>query len=162
MLLTVALSLAGSILPLSAAEKTTAPTAKTLWPILCAKNKFSGKKNCKMTQKILVQKTGKVLIEASISKPGPKKDKVALLLRLPTGLFLPAGITVQVDKKETHKVVVQTCDIRGCFAGMPLSEPTLAKMRKGQTLTISFMNLKKETIAIGLSLSGFTAAFKRL
>ena len=83
-----------------------------------------------------------------------------MLLQLPTGLFLPAGIAIQIDKNKAHTAVVQTCDARGCFTGLPLTNAMIANMKKGNSVTIAFKNLKKQTIAVGLSLSGFTAAFK--
>jgi len=136
--------------------------ASTPWRVICLKRGISKKRKCKIVQKVLVKKTKKLLVAAAINRAGPKNEKTVMLLQLPTGLYLPAGVAVQIDKNKAHPIVVQTCDVRGCFTGLSLSDTMIANMKKGNSMTIAFKNLKKQTIAVGLSLSGFTAAFKRI
>ncbi len=85
-----------------------------------------------------------------------------MLLHLPHGMHLPAGVVIRVDKGKPIKVAIQTCDLRGCFAGVPVDAVMLKAKKRGQTLSVALRNLKKQTIAINLNLKGFTAAFKKL
>ena len=100
-------------------------------------------------------------MSGSIRLSGKKKNAV-LMLQLPHGMFIPAGIAVRVDKKPLKKTAVQTCDHRGCFSGLPIDQAMLVDMKKGNNIVVAFRNLKKQPIAISLSLKGFTAAYKKL
>ena len=131
------------------------------WRHVCAKSPNGKGNSCQIIQQLLVKKSKKILMSGSIRLSG-KKNSPALMLQLPHGMFIPAGIAVRVDKKPLKKTAVQTCDHRGCFTGLALDDKMLVNMKKGKNIVVAFRNLKKQTIAISLSLKGFTAAYKKL
>lgn len=146
-----------TVMPAQTRDKQT--QVQTPWPIVCKKSKTGKVVDCKMVQKILVKKTGKLLMQAIISK---KKGKGALLLHLPTGLFLPAGIAIHIDKNKKQSVVIQTCDVRGCFAAIPVSARLEKQMKEGELLFVAFKNLKKQVVSVGLTLKGFSSSYGKI
>jgi len=67
-----------------------------------------------------------------------------------------------VDDAARGELTVQTCDKRGCYAGMALSAQRLEALKRGARLTLSFQNLEKRTVRVPVSLKGFTAAIAKL
>ena len=116
---------------------------------------------CRTSQTILLQQTGQLLISAVVRKP-PKGEGPALMLHLPHGLFLPAGATLQVDTAKPVQIAIQTCDQKGCYAGVPLAKELLAGMQKAEKLIVTFQDLQKQTITVPMPLAGFTDAFQKM
>ena len=85
-----------------------------------------------------------------------------MLVQLPHGLYLPAGIVVKTDKGKPLNLVVQTCDARGCYAGGAIKAADLDAWFDGKILAIAFQNLAKKTINVQMPLKGFDDAFAKL
>jgi invasion protein IalB len=116
---------------------------------------------CRASQAIVVAQTRQVLTAVSVFKP-TGSEALVMNLNIPHGLFLPAGMTVQVDAEPAQVLAIETCDAQGCYGNMPLPEKTLAAMRKGKQLTVTFQNLTKSNVKVQLPLSGFPEALKKL
>jgi invasion protein IalB len=129
------------------------------WTVNCV-NSGEGL-DCKAAQTIVLAKTRQLLLSASVNKPAGDEN-AALLLRLPHGLFNPAGVTVAVDDGEPELLAIQTCDAKGCYAGAALAPEKLGAMSKGQKLNVIFQNLKKQKITVPLPLKGFAEAYSKL
>ena len=69
-----------------------------------------------MEQRLFVQQTGQLVIVVSVRVPHAPRTP-AMLIQLPLGLFLPAGIQLGVDDGATQNLPVQRCDANGCYAG---------------------------------------------
>jgi invasion protein IalB len=130
------------------------------WNVNCAST--AGAMSCQATQSIGIAQTKQLLAAISVFKiPGPPAGH-AMTLKLPHGLFLPAGANVQIDTEPAQAVVVETCDQQGCYANLPVSEKMLGFMRKGKQLAITFQNMSKSNVRVQLSLDGFPEALKKL
>lgn len=129
------------------------------WTVHCA-NPGNGLK-CKAMQTLTLRKTGQQLLQVVISRNPDGKSGV-IQLNLPHGMYFPAGVTLQIDKEKPKVLAVQTCDARGCYAGIALPPADLSAMQKGATLAVTFQNLQKKPIKLGVSLNGFTAAYAKL
>ena len=154
----VAMVLASQRVAAQPPGKTTAAT-KQGWTVNCAN---SGKGlQCKAVQTLLLRKSRQLLLSVTVLKPDGGNTH-SMLIHLPHGLFLPAGVAVQVDSQAAHKLTIQTCDVKGCYAGLPISPKQLSMMAKGKRLIISFQNIKKQKVAVPLPLSGFAEAIRKL
>lgn len=142
------------------AKKT--PPARPNWLVNCSNTGVAGALNCKMTQTLYVAKTRSRLLQITVNGPVGKAGKPTLLVLLPHGLFLPAGIALKVDKDKEKKLVIQTADQNGSYAGLALEEGFLAKLQKGTKLVVSMVSSKKQRINIPVSLAGFSSSYKRL
>jgi len=132
---------------------------KNSWAVQCGN---AGKElACKAYQSIALRKTGQRLLMVSVTRPKGGKGP-AMLIHLPHGLFLPAGVSLAIDKGKPKTLVVQTCDAKGCYAGAALDKGQAAAMQSGKALTIGFQNLKKKPLNIAMPLAGFAAAYAKL
>ena len=86
----------------------------------------------------------------------------AIVVALPHGVFLPAGAVIKIDDGAEQKMVIQTSDANGAYAGMAISDEMLAAMKKGQRLVIGFKTAQQQDLAIPVTLIGFTAAYNKL
>lgn len=85
-----------------------------------------------------------------------------MLLHLPHGMFLPAGIRLKIDEIVERKEAVQTCDQRGCYVRFEMADRFLNGLIRGNKFVVIFKNLQKQDFTIPLSLKGFSAAYKKM
>jgi invasion protein IalB len=116
---------------------------------------------CRASQSIAVASTRQLLVAVTFFK-APKATTHTLAVQLPHGLLLPAGATVQIDAEATLPLVVETCDQRGCYGNINVTDPILASMRKGKMLVVAFQNLNKDNVKVQLPLVGFPEALKKI
>ncbi len=129
------------------------------WEVQCAQG--GAVPACKATQTIVVAETRQLLLAVSVSKAAADQNS-PMLVHLPHGLFIPAGVTVGLDGGAADKLDVQTCDAQGCYAGVGLAPDKIAAISKGSQLKITFEDLKKQKIVVAVPLNGFQAAYKKL
>ncbi len=156
---TASLLIAGTGLSAQDAKKTQEPQATPSWAVQCVN--AGGKLACKAYQTIALRKTGQRLLMVSVNRPTVGEGP-AMLVHLPHRLFLPAGVTLKVDKGAVKTLVVQTCDAKGCYAGVALDKALITAMQSGKSLTVGFQNLEKKPLSIAMPLAGFATAFGKL
>jgi len=143
----------------SAAAKAAPQQPPTPWLVNCAST--GTEVTCEANQRLVVQKTGQLLLAVTVRIP-PQSKTGAMMLHLPHGLFLPDGISLEIDGKAGKQQAVQTCDQKGCYAGLPIDDAYLKDLQTGKTLTVAFRNLQKEDMRIPVSLIGFKEAYAKL
>jgi invasion protein IalB len=92
----------------------------------------------------------------------PDTKKPVLLLQLPFGVYLPAGVSLQFGKDAAKTLPFQSCDQGGCVAEYAITEAEIAAMLKGADLTISAQTLTKEPFTVTVPVSGFPAAYAKI
>lgn len=102
-----------------------------------------------------------MLASVSVRLP-PSSGPPVMMVHVPVGLFLPAGISIQIDEQAPVQLVIQTCDLRGCYAGAPISAEMLKAMKSGKRLAIGFQNLSKQAITVPLTLTQFAESYQRI
>jgi invasion protein IalB len=117
--------------------------------------------DCRVSRNVMMQQTGRRLVAVVLRRPS-KTEPPALMLHLPHGLFLPAGATLQVDATKSEALQLQTCDDKGCYAGVTMRSDLLAQFQKGTMLTVAFQDLQKRTISVPVPLAGFSEAYQKL
>jgi invasion protein IalB len=138
-----------------------AQQAQDNWASRCVTPARQSPLECSIEQRLITQNTQQVVASVTITVP-PATGAPVLALRAPLGVFLPAGLALDVDGAGGETFQFQACDNNGCYAGGPLSESLLGAMTRGQKLNIKFQNLNKQTITVTATLVGFTAAFQRI
>ena len=63
-------------------------------------------------------------LRAAVEYVSCAAQNAAILLRLPLGLFNPAGVTMGIDEAAPEALQIQTCDAEGCYAGAALTPDT--------------------------------------
>ncbi|MFM8746601.1 MAG: invasion associated locus B family protein [Aestuariivirga sp.] len=115
--------------------------------------------SCSMDQRVLLRDTGQQLGRAAIQTSGPEPRTAGLLLHLPLGLAIEAGVSVVVDADTPVKLAVQTCDASGCYAASQLQGELLTAMQRGRELKVTFEDLQRKPITVSFTLEGFTDAY---
>jgi invasion protein IalB len=116
-------------------------------------------RRCTVLQNLVAdQGQGQQRLLTVMVQPGAD-NQPALLLALPHGLFLPAGVQLQVDKGEAEKLVIQTADQNGSYAGTALETAMLDRLKAGSTLEVTFQSAQQQAVTVPVTLAGFSAAF---
>lgn len=131
------------------------------WSSTCSSAGRGLPQECALEQRAFVRETGQVIGMLTIRVPSDTKKPVTMV-QAPLGLFLPAGITVDVDGDMAQNHPLQTCNANGCFAGFPLTDPLLARMFNGGKFNITFQYLDKKPFTLPMSLIGFTESYNRI
>ena len=88
------------------------------------------------------------------------KGEPFLIVMLPLGFFLPAGVVARIDEGASSPLSVQRCVATGCVASIPLSGELLKSLGGGQRLQIGYMPQPDgRTLVVPVSLKGFKAAY---
>lgn len=139
------------------------------WRMECpADNKKSA--NCVIFQQLVAEKDGKqgfVFLASVLVAPIDKDGKKAPILRLatPTGVFLPPGIGMMVDKEEKEmRAPFLFCGPQRCFAEKVIDDALMKKLSAGSALKAGFRPAVGEMkpIMLDVSLKGFGEAFAAL
>lgn len=131
------------------------------WSSTCSAAARNLPLECALEQRAFVRETGQLIGQITIRVPSETKKPVAMI-QAPLGLFLPAGITVDVDGDMAQNYPLQTCNANGCFAGFPITDQLLDRMFNGGKLNVIFQYLDKKPFTLPMSLVGFTEAYTRI
>ncbi|MCX5512302.1 invasion-associated locus B family protein [Kaistia algarum] len=148
----------GAVPTLGGADAASPPPG---WVSACSAPSRDGPLECRMEQRAVLKQTGQLVASVTIRVPADTKKPV-LLVRVPLGLSLEAGVTLDVDGAKGRSLPLQTCDAGGCYAGSPLPADFLAALQKGNTLDLIFQNLDKAPIKLQMPLAGFSDAYSRI
>ena len=110
---------------------------------------------------MLGRRTGAPLVRALI-QPQDAGGAI-LLLRVPTGAFLPDGIAYR--HRESDRVAIglewQTCDAEFCTALAVVSADEAARLKAGRDITVGYRPLAGSPVLnVPVSLTGLTRAWK--
>jgi invasion protein IalB len=131
------------------------------WIARCTSVSRETPPECAMEETAVLAKTGQLVILVNIRVPSDSRTPI-VLVQLPLGLNLPAGVKLQVDEGKASDMQIQTCENRGCYASMPIAADLLAALKSGKQLKVSFQNLAKETMTVPMPLADFPAAYEKI
>ena len=131
------------------------------WLVNCSNTGQDGALQCNMSQSVVLTATGARVLTVSIQK-STEQDLPTMMVTLPHGLFLPAGVRMSIDGNERDPLPVQTCDTAGCYAGLQVDRALLEAMKRGVELKFVIKDLQKRDIDLTLTLLGFSDSFATL
>lgn len=147
--------------PAATGTPAAAPAAPVdAWAVNCS-NQAGGVFACEMVQAIVDGNSRTVVMRISISKP-PQPGLPAVLFRAVHGVYLPSGLTVNVDGKKPTKLDFQKSDGSGVYAAWPLSNEIVAELKKGTELVLEAEMNKDQKLTLKAPLRGFGPAFDRV
>jgi invasion protein IalB len=149
--------------PTQAAPSKPAPSqptpAQPAWVAVCANTKNG--LDCRAGRSLRLDNRGQAVLNVAVRVPADTKKPV-MLLQLPLGLYLPAGVSLQIGKDTARKLSFQSCGMSGCLVEYPVSEAEIGAMLKGADLTISAQTASKQPLTMNVSVSGFPAAYAKI
>ena len=151
---------------LAAASQEAADPAKkadqhSAWASRCTSNSRGQPLECVLEQRAIARGTRRVIAIITIRLPSETRKPVTMI-QLPVGLFLPAGVNVDVDGDMAQNFPFQTCNATTCFVGFPLSDQLLKRMHNGGKFNVTFQYLNKKPVTLPMSLEGFTEAYNKI
>ncbi len=151
-------ALVWSILLLPLAVMAQDNTSESNWATRCISTARTSGGDCSMEQRLTVQETGQLFATVAVRVPAEPRTP-ELVLTIPLGLYLPAGIILEVDGAAFLKIPVRNCDGNGCYALTALSDANIATMKRGGSLNVSLLNLARQAVTFNVPLIGFSGAF---
>jgi invasion protein IalB len=137
------------------AQPTPAPPT---WRVNCTNTKIG--LDCRALQ-ILFVKTGQRVMTVAV-RLAPDTKKPEMLLALPLGAYLPAGVSLQFGNEPPKTLPIESCDPSGCLAQTVMSETELATMLKGSDVTVSLQNLKRNPVTYTVPVAGFSQVYAKI
>jgi len=162
------LVLAGGSAPaLSQGAQTTQPNPvasqppSPAWALGCnSPNAGTGTLECQISQTILRQETGQILMMIAIRKP--QSGSMTMNFVLPHGLYLPAGLSYQIGTAAKNTVAIFSSDQNGAYSNISLPLDLVNALKAGSILNIGLETASRNPLTVPVSLTGFTSAIDRL
>jgi len=132
--------------------------AEATWATQCTAKTRLAALECSVQQSIVKADTRQLIATFGIRIP-PETRAPVMMIQLPLGLYVPAGVALHVDQGQAVALPIQTCDATGCYAGIPVAAEFLGQLRSGKTLRITFENLAQSKVELPLPLAGFASAY---
>ena len=85
-----------------------------------------------------------------------------MLIQVPLGIYLPAGVTVQIGKEAGKRLPLQSCNQEGCVTEYPVTDAEIAALQQGADVAISVQDLKKAPVTLQVPGLGFAAAYAKM
>ncbi len=131
------------------------------WRLRCERKDDNDPERCFIVQIAKSTKAKREVLRIGVRYPEPEMPAM-VFLTLPLGIYLPAGLFMQIDDGETLKIPVEICLPNGCHTRMALIGNLLKNMRAGQQAKLAFHDSRQQRITVPVSLAGFTAALAAL
>jgi invasion protein IalB len=127
------------------------------WMKVCGKGQDTNNK-----QVCVVTKDGRLengMPVAIVQLFEPEGQPKVLRVTVPLGMQLQHGTRVIVDQNQPLQSPYNICFPVGCMSDYPVTDDMVAKMKKGQTLTIQAINMQGTPISLPMPLVDFAKAF---
>jgi invasion protein IalB len=109
------------------------------------------------------KKTKKPVVTVYIAVPAATKQPT-MVVRVPLGIYLPAGVSVSFGQAEPKPLTLQRCGTSGCYGEYAITEADIAAMLKGADLTISAQSRDQKPLqyVMRADAEGFSEAYARI
>ena len=142
------------------------PTAETAppqptWMVNCTN--VAGGFDCRASQTLIAKKTGTRVLTLVV-RTTPDARKPVMLIQVPLGIHLPAGVTLQIGKNAAKKLPLQSCDHEGCLTEYAVTDAEVAAMQQEADVKVSVQDqdLKMAPVTLQVSGLGFAAAYAKM
>jgi len=132
------------------------------WVLRCENNEQVSRRTCVLFQRLVVQDTGRVIMQATVARPQDPADPAVVVLMLPLGIYLPFGAELSIDGGQPIPLTIRTCMQRGCSAVLMLEPELLRAFQDGLKARVRVKQNNNENLDLELSLKGFRAGFAAL
>jgi invasion protein IalB len=136
-------------------------TAAPGWISRCVSGSRKGPLECSMEETLVLTNTGQLVAAVAVQLQSGKPQPV-MTIRVPGGLYIPAGLNLQIDDGKVQVVALQTCDQQGCYAEMQISAELLAALKNGKRLLITCQNAARNNFVLPLALDNFADTFQKI
>jgi invasion protein IalB len=89
----------------------------------------------------------------------PEGQQKVLRVTVPLGMQLQHGTRVLVDQNQPMQSAYKICFPVGCMSDYPVTDDLVAKMKKGQMLTVQAINMQGTPVSLPMPLTDFAKAY---
>lgn len=125
------------------------------WLTHCTSEARAAPLACSLEQRLIIQETGLLFLTVAIHVADADATP-HLTVQTPLGLYLPPGLTLQVEAGAPTTLAIAACDANGCHARTSLADPFLADLQTGRGLRLRLHTTPDQTIDVEIPLAGFT------
>ncbi|WP_346891901.1 invasion associated locus B family protein [uncultured Roseibium sp.] len=147
-----------------AAEDADTPSQTTAtfgdWTVQCRLLDDKSTKLCEMLQAIAAKDNKGLLAKIAVGRL-PGKEAMRVVVQLPLAVHLGSPVELRVGDKVAVKAPYETCYPDFCLAGAVFSDAAAQIFKKAKAMTIVFADRSGAAKGVPVSLTGFTAAFKK-
>lgn len=140
-------------LPTAGARAQALPTE---WFKVCSPQ---GDNNICNTQFTLIADTRQLITAVNLITVSGKVNQKVLQAVVPTGRVIPAGVQVQVDQNAAQTLNFSVCFPDRCIAEAQLTDALISSMKKGNKMTVTSVNVRRQPNPIAVTLAGFSKAY---
>ncbi|MCR9088902.1 MAG: invasion associated locus B family protein [Rhodobacteraceae bacterium] len=140
-----------------AADQAAAAPSAPLWLVSCSSQIDPERLFCEFSQSIVTTEGNQRVATASFTRMAGETETNAAFV-LPTGVLLPAGVSVSVDDANVGELIYQSCDAQGCYASGSVDDAWLEAMRSGTTLLLDLKTRDGQDVRLGFPLDQFSKA----
>lgn len=146
--------------PSQAQQAPSSQASPSKWTAACSDT--SKGFECRAAQTIFYQQGPRRIQVSAILRLLPDTKKPNLFLRLPLGVKLAAGVTVQVGRGKARAIAFESCNLNGCLAEYAITKAEIASLKKGADLTLSVRTAQNAPINFTVPAAGFAAAYAKV
>jgi invasion protein IalB len=133
------------------------------WTLRCGRSE-QGPEVCEIWQ-LRNDNEGRTVMAVALGT-APGTSNPVLLIILPLGISLPAGVTLAIDGGAQTPLQVERCERQGCRIEMLVEPDLLNRLKAGREAKVFFEALDPkgqiQRLGVPISLLGFTAALNEL
>jgi invasion protein IalB len=89
----------------------------------------------------------------------PEGEPKVLRVTVPLGMQLAHGTRMIIDQEQPAQQPYKICFPVGCMSDYPVTDDIIAKMKKGQSITVQAINMQGTPISLPLPLTDFAKAY---
>jgi invasion protein IalB len=134
------------------------------WVLRCGRPNQQGPEVCEMQQQT-TDKEGRTVMAVAVGQV-PGTSDLGLLIVLPLGILLPAGVMLQIDGGAQIPLQVDRCERQGCRIEQLLQPDLVSQLKAGTKATVFFEAFdpqgERQRLGVPISLLGFTAALNEV
>lgn len=130
------------------------------WGIRCQGSTDAGPHACYLFQDVFRKDTGQRLAQVAVGRTDV--GNTMAIITLPVDVLLSNGVSLRIDDKASLPVLMQVCDASGCHGRVLLDDTLLLMLKHGRRATIYYQRRDGGSLAVPVSLRGFTAAVEAM
>lgn len=145
--------------PESAPAKPAQQSSSRSWVASC--NTGSAGQRCRAKRTLIGQTSKKPIVTVYVAKSASTKKPV-MVVRLPLGIYLPAGASVQFGQEAGKPLTLKRCGTSGCYGEYAIAEADLAAMLKGVDVKIAAESRDHKPLQYLVRAEGFPEAYAKV
>jgi invasion protein IalB len=142
----------------SVADPEAGAASRQTWKVRCDKDKAG---HCRAERTLLSQNAKRPIVTVSLGVAADTKQP-NMQIRLPLGIYLPAGASVQIGQEAARPLMLERCGVSGCYGRYDIAATDVAAMLKGADIMIRAENRDHTPLQYLVRSEGFPEAYAKV